>query len=226
MLDPTFHITTTRLNLWYLDPSNDAHMAFLVELQNSPEVIAVGAQSGAKPPAKPLSISDVRESLVARTEKLARTGSGRYIISLRGEPGAEKEYVGYVSMGLDRFPEVQCPKIPDLGFVLLARYYGRGYANEACNALMQHFREVKGFERWAGFTHPENRNSQNLFRRLEFEDRGCMEVAGIVGSGVAMRVSVWTKGVSPDTDLSDLGIGPKKVEEEVDRSGVDDGSAK
>lgn len=192
-------------------------MSFLAELQNSPEVIAVGALSGMPAPDKPLTIADVRASLIGRTEKLARTGSGRYIISLNNKAGSdaestEREYVGYVSMGLERFPGLSCPTIPDLGFVLLAKYYGKGFANEACEALMQHFRETRGFDRWAGFTHPQNMNSQRLFRRLEFEDRGWMDVAGIVKNGEAMKVSVWTKGVSLETDLGELGIGSKKGE--------------
>jgi RimJ/RimL family protein N-acetyltransferase len=146
------------------------------------------------------------------------TGTGRYIISLR-KPGLtfadevlrgdEKEYLGLVSMQLKRYPGVQCPLIPDLGFILHAKYYGQGYASEACNALMQHFKETRGHERFAGFTHPDNVNSQKLFKRLGFENRGIMDVTGVMGSDNAgARLAVWTKGVSPNTDLSGLGIGP------------------
>lgn len=218
MLDPDFRITTPRLHLSYLDPSNDAHMAFLAEVQNSPENIAVAALAGIKPPEKPFTIADMRAGLVARTERLEKTGSGRYIISLRsgdddgGGAQAEHEFVGYVSMQLKRYPDIECPRIPDIGFVLLAKYYGKGYATEACNALMQHFRETKGYERFAGFTHPKNVNSQKLFRRLGFEDRGTMNVAGVVGSGAAERIAVWVKGVDSGTDLGELGIGSKKVD--------------
>ena len=232
-LDPTFHIPTPRLSLWYLDPSSDAHMSFLCAVQNSPESIAVAQLAGIPPPQEPLTIASARASLVARTEKLAETGSGRYIISLnapspdahpspqpesgdargkREETAGAREFVGYVSMQLQRFPHLPCPAIPDLGFVLLAKYYGKGYATEACEALMRHFEETKGHARFAGFTHPLNVNSQRLFRRLGFEDRGAMDVGGVVGDGSAVRMAVWTKGVEEGTELGELGIGAGGVE--------------
>ena len=215
MLDPSFHITTPRLHLSYSDPSNDAHMSFVVRLNNSPEKVAVDTQSGAKVPPPPQTIAEARLALAPTAERLGKTGIGRYIISLRvpdmafADEKEGREYLGMVSMQLKRFPDTQCPTIPDLGFVLLAEYYGKGYASEACVALMQHFRETRGHERFAGFTHPENVSSQKLFTRLGFEKRGTMDVAGIAGSdGASVRVAVWTKDVSPETELSDLGIGP------------------
>jgi RimJ/RimL family protein N-acetyltransferase len=229
-LDPTFRIPTPRLSLWYLDPSSDSHMSFLCTVSNSPESIAVAQLAGIPPPKEPMTIASARASLVARTEKLAETGSGRYIISLNPNPnfspnsspnpgsGDEKredvegrEFIGYVSMQLQRYPHLPCPTIPDLGFVLLAKYYGKGYATEACEALMRYFKETKGHERFAGFTHPRNVNSQKLFRRLGFEDRGVMDVAGVVGDGSAARIAVWTRGVEEGTELGEVGIGAGRV---------------
>ncbi|KAH6643725.1 acyl-CoA N-acyltransferase [Boeremia exigua] len=213
MLDPTFHITAPRLHLSYLDPTNDAHMAFAVHLYSSPEMLAVAAQTGASV-AKPQTISDARAALLPAMQRLATTGRGRYIISLRNPDVAfvdeqDREFIGIVSMQQQRYPARPCPALPDLGFGLLAKYYGKGYAGEACGALMQHFRETKGCARFAGFTHPENVQSQKLFRSLGFEDRGVMDVAGIVGKeGDAARVSVWVKGAAPEVDLGELGIGP------------------
>lgn len=214
MLDPSFHISTSRLHLSYLDPSNDAHMSFIVHLVNSPEVVAVAALTGAKIPLQPQTISEARLALTSASERLEKTGYGRYIISFRTPDCAftdevEKEYLGTISMNMKRYPDIECPKIPDIGFVLHAAYYGKGYASEACNALMQHFQETKGYDRFAGFTHPKNVNSQKLFTRLGFENRGAIDVAGVVSAdGLAHTMAVWTKGVSPDTDLGELGIGP------------------
>lgn len=214
MLDPTFHITAPRLHLSYLDPSNDAHMTFVVHLYNSPEILAVAAQTGAMPK-KPQTVSGARAALEPSVSRLATTGIGRYIISLR-DPSVpfteetEREYIGTASMQLNRFPSVSCPTIPDVGFMLLAKYHGKGYASEACETLMQYFRETKGQERFAGFTHPENVQSQKLFVRMGFESKGTMDVGGIVGDGSPMGVAVWVKGVSPDTQLGELGIGPRK----------------
>lgn len=217
MLDSKFHITAPRLHLSYLDPANDAHMSFVVRLNSSPENIAVRAQTGAKLSRHPETISEARAAYAAAAERLEKTGSGRYIISLR-RPDVEftdqddgREYIGIVSMQLKRFPDLDCPTIPDIGFSLLAAYYGQGYATEACEALMKYFKEAKGHERFAGFTHPLNVNSQKLFRRLGFESHGTRDVAGIVGDGSAFSIAVWTKNVGPDTSLSDLGIGPESA---------------
>ncbi|KAJ4362836.1 hypothetical protein N0V95_001210 [Ascochyta clinopodiicola] len=185
MLDPTFHITTPRLHLSYLDPTNDAHMEYIVRLKNSPEMRAMEAKTPARFNQQVLTLSTARAAQAAGVERLERTGTGRYIISLRDgdipfTQQQEREYIGTVSMQFQRFPEAVCPAIPDVGFALLAAYQGRGYAAEAATALMQYFSEVKGHVRFAGFTHPENAASQNLFRRLGFEDRGVRLVDGVV----------------------------------------------
>ncbi|KAI8800663.1 acyl-CoA N-acyltransferase [Cladochytrium replicatum] len=205
MLDTTFHITTPRLHLSYLDPDNDDHMSFVVRMFASAEMQALFTQSGMSPPVLK-SITEARTIFAHGTDRLATTGIGRYIISLRNPPvpfteEKEREYVGTLSMQLNRYPTLSCPKIPDIGFMLLPEYFGKGYATEGCEALMQHFREAKNHSRFAGFTHPENVNSQKLFMRLGFEKRGIVDVAGIVGDGSASRSAVWVKGVSRETEL-------------------------
>lgn len=221
MLDPNFHITTPRLHLSYLDSTNDAIMSFVVRLNSSPESLAAKALTGVKVPQHPETISEARKAYGAAAERLEKTGTGRYIISLR-KPGVnftedkgEKEYVGIVSMQFKRYPDLACPTIPDIGFALLATYYGKGYATEASEALMGYFKKEKGHERFAGFTHPNNVNSQKLFTRLGFQSRGTMELAGVVGDGSPFSIAVWTKNVDEDTKLSDLGIGPRLVEDSV-----------
>ncbi|UPX09398.1 uncharacterized protein EKO05_0000088 [Ascochyta rabiei] len=150
MLDPTFHITTPRLHLSYLDPSNDAHMEYIARLKNSPEMRAMEAQTPARFNPQPLTLSTARAAQAAGAERLERTGTGRYIISLRDPDRAfteqqEREYVGTVSMQLQRFPDAVCPAVPDVGFALLAAYQGRGFAREACTALMRELGEPEAF---------------------------------------------------------------------------------
>lgn len=193
-------------------------MSYIVRLVNSPEMVAMAAQTGGIIPPQPQTVETARLTLMSAADRLEKTGYGRYIVSIRRpnlsfaeeiRNGEEREYIGTVSMQLKRFADVPCPTIPDIGFALLGHYYGQGYASEACNALMQHFQETRGHERFAGFTHPENVASQKLFERLGFENKGIMNVGGILGTGkVDMLVAVWLKGVDPETDLSDLGIGP------------------
>jgi RimJ/RimL family protein N-acetyltransferase len=215
MLDPSFHITSSRLHLSYLDPSDDAHMECVLRMNKSPKVMAMIAileAQGAKVPPQPQTIEEVRLAWEPSAERLAKTGCGRYIISLRQSDlpfteGAEREYIGTVSIQLKRYPTISCPTIPDIGFVLRPEYYGKGYASEACEALMAHFRETKGYDKFAGFTHPDNVSSQKLFTRLGFQNKGSRSVVGVVGAdGAGAVVSVWVKGVGEDADMKDFGI--------------------
>lgn len=201
-------------------------MSFMVRLVNSPEMVAMVTQAGEIIPPQPQTVEAARLALTSKSEHLEKTGSGKYIVSIRRpnlsftdeiRNGEEREYIGTVSMQLKRFPNLPCPAIPDVGFALLGQYYGNGYANEACNALIRYFQEEKGHERFAGFTHPENVGSQRLFKRLGFENRGVTNVSGILGTGeVGVRVAVWVKGVDPETKLSDLGIGPRSPDHQTE----------
>jgi RimJ/RimL family protein N-acetyltransferase len=203
MVDPDFHISTTRLDLSYLDANNDAHCDFVVSLVNSPEMAQVNK-------ANPRSIPDreaARAHLLPIGKKLEATGYGRYMISLRDEASDSsvpfsqrggREYVGHVSMQLGRFPDA--PTVPDVGFALLGRYYGKGYATEAALGLMKFFRETRGHEGFAGYTGPDNEASNRMFARMGFDDRGVKEVLGIVGSGQPWEVRVWTLGLGGELD--------------------------
>lgn len=206
-------ITTPRLHLSGLDTKNDSHMSYRVHLANSPAIVAQAALFGH--PTQPLTIEAARAALETTAQRLDRNGSGRYLVSLRqpdrafADEGEEREYIGIVSMHIKRYPDMPCPLVPDIGFVFHEDHRGKGYASEACEVLMDHFREVKGYEQFAGFTHPDNVNSKKLFVRLGFEDRGVIDVAGVMGAdGSAKSTSVWLKGVSADTGLDELGIGP------------------
>lgn len=226
MADPRTQIASPRLHLDYLDPYNDSHMSFRVRLANSPAVLAMAAQSNAPP--QPQTIEAARAALQAADQRLDKRGTGRYIVSLRkadlevADEDKEREYIGIVSMQLKRYPDMQCPVIPDLGFVFHADYHGKGFANEACEALMGYFQETRGYTQFAGFTHPENVQSQKLFTRLGFHNWGIMPVAGVVGTyGEAASLAVWIKGVEQDTDLRELGIGPGSGEvSKVGRDGL------
>ena len=208
MLDTNFHISTQRLDISYLDASNDVHCDFTVTLLNSPSMAHMKK-------ANPRAIPDreaARVHIVPLSEKLEKTGYGRYIISLRDASSDSssvafserkgREYIGTVSMQLGRFPDA--PRVPDLGFALLPQYYGKGYATEAALGLMKYFRETRGHEGFAGFTSPDNEASNRMFGRMRFEDRGVKEVRGIVGDGRPFEVKVWTLGLGGE--LEEYGI--------------------
>ena len=226
MTEQEILITTPRLHLSRLDPYNDSHVAYRVYLSNSPEVRALGAKFHKAP--LPLTIEGARISLLAADQRFDRHATGRFLVSLRkpgitfADEGEGREYIGMVTLFVKRFPDMQCPLIPDIGFVFYVDYQGKGFAGEACEALMAHFKEAGIHDRFAGFTHPDNMKSQKLFTRLGFQNKGVVDVAGVGGSdGAATSTSVWVKGVDPDTELSELGIGPGTGElSKVGRDGV------
>ncbi|KAI8809695.1 hypothetical protein BJ742DRAFT_770839 [Cladochytrium replicatum] len=111
MLETTSHITTTRLHIPFLDLDNGRHVT-------------------------------LRAVMAHGTDRLqTTTGIGRYINSLRSPSIAfteekDREYLGALSMQLNRYPNLSCAKIADIGFVLHREYFGKGYATEVYEALM------------------------------------------------------------------------------------------
>jgi RimJ/RimL family protein N-acetyltransferase len=94
-----------------------------------------------------------------------------------------------------RFPSAPAaPTIPDVGFGLLSRYFGNGYATEAATALLNYFREEKGQKEFCAFCRPDNKASKNALIRLGFEPRGLREVHGVV-EGELLSALVWTMGI-------------------------------
>jgi len=59
----------------------------------------------------------------------------------------------------------------DLGYVIGKAWRGRGYAYEACKAVLDYGRTVLGFPQVAAYVHVENVPSLNLLRKLGFEVR-------------------------------------------------------
>lgn len=210
MLNFNFHLTTPRLYLSYLNPANDTHCKFVTTLVNSPEVAKQRDPSSSVP-----DLEAGRKYIQDGFEKLERSGYGRYLISLRSgshtntETGTteteeekesalpfsqrELEHIGVVTMKLDRYPGA--PTIPDVGFGLLGKYTGRGYATEAAQGLLTYFREEKGQSAFAGYCNPDNEASKKVLSRSGFEERGMRDISGIFGEGKVLSVLLWTMGV-------------------------------
>jgi RimJ/RimL family protein N-acetyltransferase len=202
MLDFNFHIVTPRLTLSYINPNNGRHCDFVQELNNSPEMDLVNRHM-------PRAISTpeaTREWLETGVATLEKTGYGRFLISHRPSDAhgtrADKpfseivntcDFIGITSMQYGRFSTA--PPIPDIGFSIMAKYYGKGYATEAAQGLMEYYREEKGQTAFAGYCDTENENSKKLLRRLGFEDAGVREVKGLVGEEVGLKCAVFMVGV-------------------------------
>ena len=92
--------------------------------------------------------------LAAKSERLLSEGLGSYLVSLKPSnedssvPFSERELVpiGVVSMQVARLEGVAAPTIPDVGFNMLEKYHGKGYATEAVQGIMDYFRKEKGVD--------------------------------------------------------------------------------
>jgi len=206
-----FHITTPRLYLSYYNPALDSLCDFTIELLH-------GAPSRKWHPHVIETVPDreaARKMLEAGNERLIKTGYGRYLISLKPEkeddpekPFSEKEleHIGVVSMQLARVEGVPAPTIPDVGFNVMEKYHGKGYATEAVQGLLKYYGEAKGIKEFAGLTHETNEPSNKLFRRAGFKNWGTRKVSGIMWSGQDIDVNVWTWGIDEGRELEEFGF--------------------
>ncbi|RYO70362.1 hypothetical protein AA0113_g3230 [Alternaria arborescens] len=210
MLDHDFHLTTPRLFISHLLPTNDAHCDFIHDLMLSPgitkEMPAAAVEKAMSTPPRDAG----RKFIADCVDRMENTGYGRYLISLKPTltsdisalekstlPFSERRLVpiGVVSMQHARFPsDPAAPTIPDVGFGLLSRYFGNGYATEAATALLNYFREEKGQKEFCAFCRPDNEASKNALIRLGFEPRGLREVYGVV-EGELLSALVWTMDI-------------------------------
>jgi [ribosomal protein S5]-alanine N-acetyltransferase len=87
----------------------------------------------------------------------ARLGFGFYRVELAAE-GTPVGMCGLVHRpGMDDV---------DMGFAMLERHSGRGYAGEAARRVVRHAREDLGLTRLAGITQPDNAASIALLEKL------------------------------------------------------------
>lgn len=211
MLDYEFHISTARLTISYGNPDNDKHCDFVCELNSSPEILV--AHCG-RPNATP-DRESARESIKQSAAMLEKTGYGRYMISRKPSDSQKTteddnhtasfsdsinthDLIGRVSMNCGRFPNAST--VPDVGFAIMAKYYGKGYATEAARGLMKYYREEKGQTQFAGYCDPTNENSKKMFARLGFDERGVKLVHGIRAEGVETKCLVFTTGVKGEME--------------------------
>lgn len=124
----------------------------------------------------------------------AEHGFGLYRIGLRrrvdgpevDEGGASTEPIGICGLlKRDTLPD------PDLGFALLARHEGRGYATEAGAAVLAHEAVRCGLRRVLAITSPGNRASMRVLEKIGFRSDGTVAQ---VGEASALRRFVWERG--------------------------------
>jgi RimJ/RimL family protein N-acetyltransferase len=209
-----FHISTPRLYISYVDPSSDAHNDFTLELLHGAPSVRVNPGVVEAVPDR-----EAAQKITASTdEKIRTTGYGRYLVSLKpdsheddgkaGVPFSQRKlvHIGIVSMQLGRVAGEESPTMPDVGFNMMERYHGKGYATEAVQGLIKYFHEEKGAKEIAGLTDPTNEDAKRLFRRLGFTNHGVRTVRGIRWSGEVIDVDVWTLGLEDGKKLEEFGF--------------------
>jgi len=100
----------------------------------------------------------------------ARHGFGLYMVTLR--TGTRIGMCGLIKR--DGLEDV------DLGFALLARYRGRGYAQEAAAAVLDYGRKALGLKRIVAITSPDNLRSIQVLENIGFVYEQTLTLAGQV----------------------------------------------
>lgn len=77
---------------------------------------------------------------------------------------------------------------PDLGYALLERHWGQGYAFEAAHAVLEYARDQLGLRRILAITSLDNARSISLLDKLGFAFEAVIPLAGFDGPS---RVFVW-----------------------------------
>ena len=143
-------IETERLALRELEPQRDAE--FILALLNEPGFLRnIGDREVRTREHAERYIADVF------TRSYADNGFGLYAMERR-EDGAPVGICGLVRR--DWLEDV------DIGFAVLERWYGRGYASEAAAATVRWAREALGVERVVGIVSPGNEASIAVLKKL------------------------------------------------------------
>ena len=111
----------------------------------------------------------------------ARHGHGLCHVALRetGEP------VGMCGLlrrdGLDA---------PDLGYAILERHHGRGYATEAARATLNHARRDLGLTRVLAITSAGNAASQRVLEKVGMRNEGTVTLADVGAPSVLFAIDL------------------------------------
>jgi RimJ/RimL family protein N-acetyltransferase len=136
--------------------------AFMLELLNQPSFIRNIGDRGAR------DLDGARRYITDRVRAAyQRHGFGMYVVEQKttGEPLG---MAGLVRR--DSLPDV------DIGYALLERHWGRGFAIEAAAAVLRHAREDIGLTRLLAITAPDNEASQALLRKLGMREHGHLQL--------------------------------------------------
>ena len=138
--------------------------AFMLELWNDPSWIRNIGDRGVR------TMEDARTSILnGAVEMYAKWGYGFYLVELKD---------GGLPLGICGFAKRDFLEDPDIGYALLPRYWGKGYAYEAASAVMEYGKSVLGFARIVAFTSADNEASGKLLEKLGLQFEQLMPYPG------------------------------------------------
>ena len=148
-LAPVIVLETQRLTLREMT-FDDA--PFILELVNEPGWLRFIGDKGVR------NLDDARNYIrQGPMASYARHGFGLYVVSVKGDATP----IG--TCGLlkrDTLPDV------DIGYALLERYRGHGYAHEAAAGMIEHARGKLGLTRIMAITNPDNEASGKVLTKI------------------------------------------------------------
>ncbi len=154
-------IETERLHIRELSAETDA--AFVIELFNTSDFLRfIGDR-------KLRTTDDGVRYIQEQITRHSSLGFALWAVELRDSC----ELVGIC--GLLRRPPIEDVEI---GFGFLERFYRRGYAFEAAEAVMNFGSRTLGLTRIAAVTHPENRGSIKVLEKLGMQFEGMIDLPG------------------------------------------------
>jgi RimJ/RimL family protein N-acetyltransferase len=171
----------TSSNQFYLskfNPDNPEHCEFLVTLWNTPLFISSEGKTDID------TLKKAKERIEERfLGEYERNGYGQFLVSLKPHPSAsylESPFIGTVCLNIGDSPNSHT--VPDIGYVTLPEYCGKGYATEASKLLMKYAKEELGVKGIFGFCDPKNLASRRVMEKAGFEYRGTQKLTCFGGA--------------------------------------------
>ena len=141
--------------------------AFVLELLNSEGFIQNIGDRGVR------TEDEARAYIKERVIGSYRTHGFGMWLAVERDGGASVALAGLVRReGLD---------VPDVGYALVERAWGKGYAQEAAAGVVHHARMVMGIDSLAAITSPDNHASMAVLRKVGFTDQGLIQLPGHPG---------------------------------------------
>lgn len=154
-------LETERLQLRELN-TDDAE--FIFELVNEPAWLQYIGDKGVK------NLADSHRYIVNGPQaSYAKFGFGLYLVALRDSD---------VAVGICGLLQRETLADVDIGFALLARFCGNGYAVEAAAAVLAHGRNVLGLPRVVAITAPDNLGSKRVLEKIGLRFDRMIELPG------------------------------------------------